>query len=119
GYSVAGHAHPRTEPAVFPGQLVEARRPEPLSMVHRVDVDEAFDHVESALLPRQQPRPADDAGVNDRDQELGALAVHLPPGPGLFRVEWLGVDRGDGRVNLPAVEAPDVLQATPYRRFQR
>src|SRR5207302_901185 len=101
-----------------PGALDEERRPDPLSMVHGVDVDEAFDHVESALLPRQQPRPADDAGVIDRDQELGALAVHLPPGPGLFRIGRLGVDRGEGLVHRPVVEPHDGLQVVLGRRSQ-
>src|SRR5439155_653052 len=93
-----------------PGALDEGQNVRAAAIVGRwqaVDVDEAFDHVEAALLPGQEASPADHAGLVDRHQEQGALAVHLPPCLRLLCVEGFRVDRRERLVDRPVVDADD------------
>src|SRR6266851_1066958 len=76
-------------------------------MMDRIDVDKVLDDVEPALIPRKEAGPAEHAGVVCRHQQLGALAVSLPPVGRLLGVERLGVDGGEGLVNGPVVDSDD------------
>ena len=122
GPVVLGHARHDgqvAEPARLRGQLLEKRITDTTPVVHRVDVDQALDHVEAALLPWKQASPADHTGLVGRDQQDRSLAMHLPPGLRLFGGEWLGVDGGEGLVYRPVVNADDRLQVVRSRRADR
>src|SRR5205807_280790 len=102
-----GHDGEVAEVSRFPDQLGEQRLADAAALVDGVDVNEVLHHVETALLPRKEARPADDPGLICRHEKYRALAMRLPPMRRLLGVQRFRVDGGEGLVDGPVVDADD------------
>src|SRR5216683_1414056 len=105
-----GHDGAVTEAAGFVDQFGEERLADAATLMDRVDIHQVLDDVEATLVPGKEACPADDAALIRRHEELGLLAMRLPPVGSLLGVERFRVDRGEGLVHRPVVDPDDGAQ---------